>query len=69
MTLTRISLVTAAVTAAVNLVVLFGVDLSAEQIAGINTLLLAVGAAVHSWFNPAVPIGPKPTPEVKEATP
>ncbi len=59
MTLTRISLATAAVTAAVNLVVLFGVDLSADQIAGINTLLLAVGAAVHAWFNPDMPIGNK----------
>ncbi len=55
--LTKISLATAAVMAAVNLAVLFGVELTDEQLAGINTLVVAVGALVHSFFNPAVPIG------------
>lgn len=55
--LTKIALVTAVVSAALNLAVLFGWDLSADQIAGINALVVAVGAAVHGWFNPAVPIG------------
>lgn len=58
MTLTRISLATAVVMAAVNLAVLFGWSLSSDQVAGINTLVVAVGALVHSWFNPALPGGP-----------
>lgn len=52
--LTRIAAVTAVVSAAVNLAVLFGWDLSADQIAGINALVVAAGAAVHVWFNPGV---------------
>lgn len=55
--LTKISLVTAVVMAAVNLAVLFGWDLSPDQIAGVNTLVVAIGAAVHGWLNPDVPIG------------
>lgn len=57
MSLTRISLATAVVMAAVNLAVLFGWSLSPDQIAGINTLVVAIGTAVHGFFNPAVPIG------------
>jgi hypothetical protein len=52
--LTRIAAVTAVVSAAVNLAVLFGWDLTAEQIAGINALVVAAGAAIHVWFNPDV---------------
>jgi hypothetical protein len=55
--LTKISLTIAALMAILNVAVLFGVDLSTEQLAGINTALVAVGAVVHSWFNPDVPIG------------
>ena len=55
--LTKIALATAVVMAAVNLAVLFGWDLSADQIAGINTLVVAVGSLVHAFFNPAVPVG------------
>lgn len=55
--LTRISLITAAIIAAVNVAVLFGVNLNDEQIAGINTLLVAIGAAIHGWYNPNVPVG------------
>lgn len=54
-TLTRISLATAVVMAAVNLAVLFGWDLTGDQVAGINTLVVAIGALVHSVFNPALP--------------
>lgn len=57
MTLTRISLATAVVMAAVNLAVLFGWDITADQVSGINTLVVAVGALVHGWFNPDVPFG------------
>lgn len=57
MSLTRISLVTAAIMAVINVVVLFGWDLTTDQLAGINTALVAIGAAIHGWFNPAVPIG------------
>jgi len=57
MTLTRISLVTAAIMAAVNLAVLFGWEITADQVAGINTFVVAVGAAAHGFFNPNVPVG------------
>jgi hypothetical protein len=39
------------------LVLLSVVALSSDQIAGISTAILVVGAAVHAWFNPAVPFG------------
>lgn len=56
--LTKISATTALVTAAANVLALFGVvDLTAEQIAGINVAIVAVGTAVHAWFNPAIPFG------------
>ncbi len=55
--LTKIALATAVVMAVVNLAVLFGWDLSPDQIAGINTVVVAVGALIHSFFNPAVPVG------------
>lgn len=56
--LTKISLTTAAVTAVLNAVVLLGWwDLTTDQITGISVALLALGAAVHSWFNTAIPIG------------
>ena len=56
--LTRISIVTGVIIAAINLAVLFGVHLTPDQLAGINTLLAVVGAAIHSWYNPNVPFGP-----------
>lgn len=56
--LTKISALTAAITAVANLLVLFGVvDLSADQIAGINVAVVAVGSAIHAAFNPNVPFG------------
>ena len=56
--LTKISALTAAITAVANLLVLFGVvDLSADHIAGINVAVVAVGTAVHAIFNPTVPFG------------
>ena len=56
--LTKISLTAAAATAILNAVVLLGWwDLTTDQITGISVALLAIGAAVHSWFNPAIPIG------------
>lgn len=57
--LTKISLTTAAIIAIINVAILFGLDIDDEQLAGINTALVAVGAVVHAWFNPAVPIGNK----------
>ena len=56
---TRLRLSIIAVIAIVNVVVLFGVSVSVDQLAGINTALVAVAAAVLGWFSPAVPIGPK----------
>ncbi len=55
--LTKISLTTAALIAILNVAILFGLDIDDEQLAGINTALVAVGAVVHAWFNPAVPLG------------
>lgn len=55
--LTKISIVTGVVIAALNLAVLFGLDLSTDQLAGITTFLTAVGGAIHGWYNPNVPIG------------
>lgn len=55
--LTKISIVTGVVIAALNLAVLFGLGLSVDQLAGITAFLAAVGGAIHSWFNPNVPIG------------
>lgn len=56
--LTKISLTTGAVTAILNAVVLLGWwDLSTDQITGISVALLAIGGAVHSWFNPNIPVG------------
>jgi hypothetical protein len=55
--LSKISAVTAAVAAIVNVAVLLGWSLDAEQVAAINGAVVAVGAVVHSWFNPNIPIG------------
>jgi ABC-type uncharacterized transport system permease subunit len=56
--LSKISALTAAVTAVCNLLVLFSiVDLSGDQIAGINLAIVAVGTAVHAWLNPNIPFG------------
>lgn len=56
--LTKISALTAAVTAVVNLVTLFGWwSITDDQLAGINVAVVAVGALVHALFNPAVPWG------------
>ncbi len=57
--LTKISLTIALIIAVINVAILFGVDISEEQLAGINTALVAAGAVVHAWFNPAVPFGNK----------
>lgn len=57
--LTKIAASAAAVSAALSALVLLDlVELSSEQIGGINLAIVAVGTAVHSWFNPAVPFGP-----------
>ncbi len=56
--LSKISGVTAALAAILNAVVLLGWwNLSVDQVAGINGAIVAVGFVVHSYFNPAIPIG------------
>ena len=55
--LTRIAAVTGLLTLLVQGAVLFGLDLSGDQQAWITTVILAAGAAIHGWVNPAVPIG------------
>ena len=52
----RVSII--AIIAIVNVAILFGVDITVAQLAGINTALVAVAAAVLAWFSPSVPIGP-----------
>jgi hypothetical protein len=56
--LSKISGVTAALAAILNAVVLLGWwDLTADQVAGINAAIVAVGFVVHSYFNPSIPLG------------
>lgn len=57
--LTKIAATAAAISGVLNAFVLLDVlHLTDVQISGINLAVVAVGAAVHSWFNPAVPFGP-----------
>lgn len=56
--LTKISAITAVATAALNAVVLLGWwNLTTDQITAISVVVVAAGAAVHTWFNPNVPVG------------
>lgn len=56
--LTTIAAITAAVTSILNALVLLDVlDLTTEQITGITLAVTAVGAVVHTLFNPDVPVG------------
>lgn len=58
--LTKIAAVAAAATGVLDALVLLHVlALSTEQIAGISGAIVLVGAAVHSFFNPDLPLGPK----------
>lgn len=57
MTLTRISLVTAAIAAILNAVVLLGWwALDDATLGAVNIAILAVGAVFHGWNNPNVKI-------------
>lgn len=54
--LTKISAVTAAVSAVVSALILFDIlDWTDAQLAGVNLAILAVGTLVHTLLNPAVP--------------
>jgi len=56
--LTGIAGITAAITAVLNAVVLLGWwDLTTDQVTGVTVAVVAVGAVIHSWFNPSIPIG------------
>lgn len=55
--LTKIAAATAVVSLALNVAVLFGWDLSVDQIAAINALVVGIGALIHTWFNPDIPVG------------
>jgi len=57
--LTRISAVTGLLTLLVQGAVLFGWDLTGDQQAWLTAFIVAVGGAVHTWFNPSVPFGVK----------
>ena len=62
--LTKISALTAFLALVLNVAVLFGWDLSPDQIAAINAAIVGAGVVVHTWFNPDVPVGV--TSETKE---
>jgi hypothetical protein len=55
--LTKISAITAFLSLALNVAVLFGWDLSVDQIAAINAAIVGAGVVVHTFFNPDVPVG------------
>lgn len=58
--LTKVSGVTAAITAVLNAIVLLGWwDLTTDQITAVTVAVVAVGTVVHGYFNPAVPVGRK----------
>lgn len=58
--LTKISAVTAALSAFVSLLVILDYwTLDGEQIASVNAFILACGAVAHVWFNPSIPFGVK----------
>jgi len=58
--LTRISIVTGVVIAAIQGAILFGwIDWTEDQLAWVTGFIVLLGAAVHSWFNPSVPFGVK----------
>lgn len=61
--LTKISAVTAFLALVINVVVLFGWDLSPDQIAALNAAIVGAGIVVHSFFNPDVPVGVKGAPD------
>jgi len=61
--LTKIAAATGLIVAIFNVVSAFWFSLTVDQLASINTLMVLLGGAVHSWFNPAIPqIGVKPSP-------
>lgn len=55
--LTKISAVTAFLALALNVAVLFGWDLSTDQVAAVNAAIVGAGVVVHAFFNPDVPVG------------
>lgn len=55
--LTKITAITGIVTLIVQGAVLFGWDITADQQAWITSLVVAIGGAVHLWFNPDIPVG------------
>jgi hypothetical protein len=56
--LTRISVATGLVLAAIQGAIAFGIiSWTDTQLAWVNGFVLLVGAAVHSWMNPDVPFG------------
>jgi hypothetical protein len=59
---TKLGLLALAVQAVIAVLVLLGwVNLTADQAAGILVAFNAVVAAVYAWFDPAIPVGNKPT--------
>jgi hypothetical protein len=55
--LTKISATTAFLALVLNAAVLFGLDLSTDQVAAVNAAIVGLGALVHAWFNPNIPFG------------
>jgi hypothetical protein len=58
--LTKIAAITGLLTAVVQGAVLFGWDITQDQQAWLSGFIVLLGAAVHTWLNPNVPVGKTP---------
>lgn len=56
--LTKIAAVTGLLVLLVQGAILFGWDITGDQQAWLSGFIVAVGGAIHTWFNPDVPVGP-----------
>ena len=55
--LTRITVVSGLLVAAVQGAILFGWDITQDQQAWLSGFIVLVGGAIHAWFNPKIPLG------------
>jgi len=60
--MTKLGLLAGAIQALFAVVILLGwISLSDEQLAGIMAAVNAILAAVYAWFDPAIPVGNRPS--------
>ena len=55
--LTKIAAVTGVLVALLQGAVLFGAPISQDQQSWLAGFIVLVGGAVHSWWNPDIPVG------------